>query len=75
VIDKSTASFVQSLCMGRVLEEMLIPFPTMKEAEQETLEQVLQSVNQLLGPREKDFRRHGLRVGGLLPHPPGDRHA
>jgi alkylation response protein AidB-like acyl-CoA dehydrogenase len=56
VIDKSTASFVQSLCMGRVLEEMLIPFPTMKEAEQETLEQVLQSVNQLLGPREKDFR-------------------
>ncbi len=53
MIDKSTASFVQSLCMGQVLEEMLVPFPTLMKAEQEILEQVLASVNQLLAPRAK----------------------
>ncbi len=56
MIDKTSASFVQSLCMGQVLEEMLVPFPTMKKGEQEMLEQVLASVNQLLAPRQKDFR-------------------
>jgi alkylation response protein AidB-like acyl-CoA dehydrogenase len=56
VIDKKTASFVQSLCMGHIEEETVVPFPEMKPAEKETLEQVLASVRQLLGPREKDFR-------------------
>jgi alkylation response protein AidB-like acyl-CoA dehydrogenase len=56
VIDKSTASFVQSMCMGQVLEEILLPFPEMAKGERETLEQVLASVDQLLSPREKDFR-------------------
>jgi alkylation response protein AidB-like acyl-CoA dehydrogenase len=65
VIDKSSASFVQSLCMGQVLEEMLVPFPTMKKAEQETLEQVLASVNQLLAPRAKEFREWD--VAGEMP--------
>ncbi|MBI5066903.1 MAG: acyl-CoA dehydrogenase family protein [Deltaproteobacteria bacterium] len=60
MIDKSSASFVQSLCMGQVLEEMLVPFPTMKKGEQEMLEQVLASVNQLLAPRQKDFREWDL---------------
>jgi alkylation response protein AidB-like acyl-CoA dehydrogenase len=56
VIDKSTASFVQSMCMGQILEEILLPFPEIEKAEKETLEQVLDSVDQLLSPREKDFR-------------------
>jgi len=56
VIDKKTASFVQSLCMGVIEEETVVPFPEMKPAEKETLEQVLASVRQLLAPREKDFR-------------------
>ncbi len=54
--DKRTASFVQSLCMGEIEEEVLVPFPQMKAAEKETLAQVVASVNQLLGPRQKDFR-------------------
>ncbi|HEY6105512.1 MAG TPA: acyl-CoA dehydrogenase family protein [Anaeromyxobacteraceae bacterium] len=56
MIDKKTASFVQSLCMGVIEEESVVPFPEMKPAEKETLEQVLASVRQLLAPREKDFR-------------------
>ena len=56
MIDKSEASFVQSLCMGQILEEMLVPFPEVKKAEKETLEQVLAAVNQLLAGREKEFR-------------------
>ena len=56
MIDKSEASFVQSLCMGQILEEMIVPFPEVKKAEKETLEQVLAAVNQLLAGREKEFR-------------------
>ncbi|HEU4384796.1 MAG TPA: acyl-CoA dehydrogenase family protein [Anaeromyxobacteraceae bacterium] len=56
MIDKKNASFVRSLCMGVVEEESVVPFPEMKPAERETLEQVLASVRQLLAPREKDFR-------------------
>jgi acyl-CoA dehydrogenase family protein 9 len=56
VIDRKTASFVQELCMGVIEEESIVPFPEMKPAEKEILEQVLASVRQLLAPREKDFR-------------------
>jgi acyl-CoA dehydrogenase family protein 9 len=56
VIDKSEASFVQALCMGQILEEMVLPFPEVKPAEKETLQQVLAAVNQLLEGREKEFR-------------------
>ena len=56
MIDKKTASFVQELCMGVIEEESVVPFPEMKPAEKEILEQVLASVRQLLAPREKDFR-------------------
>ena len=63
--DKSSDSFVQSLCMGRIEEDILFPFPAMKEAEREVLHQVLQSVNQLLGPKAKAFREWDVK--GELP--------
>lgn len=56
MVDKKTASFVQALCMGRIEEEIVLPYPQMKPAEKETLRQVLAAVNQLLAPRERDFR-------------------
>ena len=56
MVDKKTASFMRSLCLGEIEEEIVLPFPEMKKAEKETLEQVLASVRQLLAPREKDFR-------------------
>ncbi len=54
--DKKTASFVQSLCMGEIEEEIIIPFPEMRTSEKEMLSQVLASVRQLVSGREKDFR-------------------
>jgi alkylation response protein AidB-like acyl-CoA dehydrogenase len=62
MVDKKTASFVQALCMGQIEEEIVVPYPEMKRAEKETLEQVIASVNQLLGPREKDFREWDVRA-------------
>ncbi len=61
MIDKKTASFVQALCMGQIEEEVVLPYPEMKQAEKETLEQVIASVNQLLGGRAKDFREWDAR--------------
>ncbi len=65
MIDKSSDSFVQSLCMGRIEEEIVFPYPVMKAAEREVVGQVLASVNQLLGPRAKDFREWDVK--GELP--------
>jgi acyl-CoA dehydrogenase family protein 9 len=65
VIDKSSDSFVQALCMGRIEEDVLFPYPVMREAEREVLQQVLASVNQLLGPRARDFREWDVK--GELP--------
>ncbi len=56
MIDKKTASFVQSLCMGEIEEEIVVPYPEMKAADKEMLGQVLASVGQLLGPHQRDFR-------------------
>jgi acyl-CoA dehydrogenase family member 9 len=47
--------------MGRIEEEIVIPFPEMKAAERETLAQVAQSVNQLLSGRARDFREWDVR--------------
>jgi acyl-CoA dehydrogenase family member 9 len=65
VLDKRTASFVQGLCMGRIEEEIIVPFPELRPAEKETLRQVLAAVDQLLGPRERDFRAWD--VAGEMP--------
>ena len=56
MIDRKTASFVQSLCMGEIEEEIILPFPQMAAGEKETLGQVLASIRQLLHGREKEFR-------------------
>ena len=61
MIDKKTASFVQSLCMGQIEERIVLPYPEMKPGERETLEQVLASVRQLLSPREREFREWDVR--------------
>ena len=55
VTNKDT-SFMRSLCMGYIEEDMLLPFPAMSAEERETLQGVVGSLGELLGPREKDFR-------------------
>jgi alkylation response protein AidB-like acyl-CoA dehydrogenase len=42
--------------MGEIEEEIVVPFPVMRKADKETLEQVLASVRRLLSGREKEFR-------------------
>ena len=51
------SSFMRSLCMGRIDERLLFPFPKMKKEEQETIRTMAQSFQQWLGPKEKEFRQ------------------
>ena len=57
MVDKKTVSFMRSLCMGQIEEDVILPFPTIPAAEKETLLGVFGSLEQLLGPHEADFRQ------------------
>lgn len=57
MVDKKTVSFMRSLCMGQIEEDVILPFPTIPTAEKETLQGVVSSLEQLLKPHEQDFRR------------------
>ncbi|MGB8931568.1 MAG: acyl-CoA dehydrogenase family protein [Anaeromyxobacteraceae bacterium] len=54
-MDKKTASFMRSLCMGEIEEEIVYPFPEPAPAEAETVRAVLQTVRAMLAPHAKDF--------------------
>jgi alkylation response protein AidB-like acyl-CoA dehydrogenase len=43
--------------MGQIEEDIILPFPEIPAAEKETLHGVISSLEQLLGPREADFRK------------------
>ncbi len=49
----TSISFIRSLCAGEIEEGVLFPYPTMDPEEAETLEQVLDAVDSLLGGREE----------------------
>ncbi len=55
--DKETTSFMRSLCMGRVEQDVICPFPGMAESERETLGDISGALEGLLGPRAEDFRK------------------
>ena len=63
--DKETTSFMRSLCMGRIEQDVIFPFPTVSEAEKETLGDIAGALEGLLGPRAEDFRTWD--VDGHLP--------
>ena len=65
MIDKKADSFVQSLCMGRIEEEIIFPYPSMKASERDVVEQVTASIDKLLSGHEKDFRAWDVK--GELP--------
>jgi len=56
VVDKKTVSFMRSLCMGQIEEDVILPFPTIPSAEKETLQGVFGVLAQMLEPHETDFR-------------------
>lgn len=54
--DKETTSFMRSLCMGQIEQELLFPFPTLPPEQRETLREIAGALEGLLGPRWEDFR-------------------
>jgi acyl-CoA dehydrogenase family member 9 len=56
MVDKKNASFMRSLCLGQIEEEILLPFPEPTVAEKETLRAINGTLRAMLGPREKEFR-------------------
>jgi len=65
VPDKETTSFMRSLCMGRIEQDVICPFPTMSDAQRETLTDISGALQGLLGTRAEDFRKWD--VAGELP--------
>ncbi|MEM7135335.1 MAG: acyl-CoA dehydrogenase family protein [Myxococcota bacterium] len=63
--DKETTSFMRSLCMGRIEQDVICPFPTMNDAQRETLTDISGALEGLLGPRAEDFFKWD--VAGELP--------
>ena len=63
--DKSV-SFMRSLCMGEIEEDVLFPYPELEEAQKETLRSVSDALRDMLEPHEKDFR-HWDRKGEFPP--------
>jgi acyl-CoA dehydrogenase family protein 9 len=53
--DKKTASFMRSLCLGQIEEEILLPYPEPTAEEKETIGAVLSTLKAMLGPREKEL--------------------
>jgi acyl-CoA dehydrogenase family member 9 len=50
------ASFIRSLCMGRIEEDLILPFPKLKDEEREMLAAVVESIDEVLSTHEGDFR-------------------
>jgi alkylation response protein AidB-like acyl-CoA dehydrogenase len=52
------ASFAKSLFFGEILEENLFPYPVMRERDREMLGMMVDSLDQFLGDKAKDFREY-----------------
>ena len=68
---EQTSSFMRSLCMGRIEEDVVFPFPRMSEAEAETVRSIVESVDGLLTPMAEEFRKWDRE--GQMPAPFLDR--
>jgi acyl-CoA dehydrogenase family protein 9 len=63
--DKASTSFMRSLCMGQIEQDVLFPFPAMSSDQQEMLHEIAGALKDLLGPRTEDF--HQWDVDGSMP--------
>jgi acyl-CoA dehydrogenase family member 9 len=57
VADKETTSFMRSLCMGYIEEDMIVPFPTIAKEERETLQGVIESLDAMMSPHANDYKK------------------
>jgi acyl-CoA dehydrogenase family member 9 len=58
--------FMTALCFGRIEEDLILPYPKTQPKDVELLKNVISSIEQLLKPHEKDFRKWD-REGELPP--------
>lgn len=49
-------SFISQLCFGSIEEDQILPYPKMKDSDQEVFKNIRGSIEQLLKPHEHDFR-------------------
>jgi acyl-CoA dehydrogenase family protein 9 len=54
---ENKTSFVRSLCMGEIEEEVIIPYPKLKDSEKETLRSVFDSLAASLKNKDAEFRK------------------
>jgi alkylation response protein AidB-like acyl-CoA dehydrogenase len=57
LIDKKNSSFMRTLCLGSIEEDMLIPYPTMKDAERELVKGMVDSIDSWMAKYEPEFRK------------------
>ena len=50
-------SFMRALCLGRIAEDLVFPFPQMADDQREMLGSIIDSVDSLLEPLAEDFRK------------------
>ena len=50
-------SFMRSLCMGVIEEDLIFPYPQMKDSEKETCKQTFDFFKQWLDPKREEFRK------------------
>jgi acyl-CoA dehydrogenase family member 9 len=63
---KKNTSFMRSLCMGTIEEDVIVPFPKIKDAERQTLKEMFGAIENWLKDRGQDFRKWD-RQGELPP--------
>ena len=56
-IDKTTASFIRSLCTGQIEEDILLPYPKIKDHERDVLKGISDSLESWLGSKGPEFRK------------------
>jgi acyl-CoA dehydrogenase family protein 9 len=50
-------SVAKNLMAGRILEEQLFPYPSLREKDREVLGMMVDAIDQFLGPKHPDFKR------------------
>ena len=63
--DKLATSFMRSLCMGQIEQDVIFPFPTLKGDQKELLHEITDALDSLLAPRAEEFREWD--VAGEMP--------
>jgi acyl-CoA dehydrogenase family member 9 len=50
-------SVAKNLMSGRILEEQLFPYPSLRDKDREVLGMMVDAIDQFLGPKHQDFKR------------------